>query len=82
MQDKKNLALDEVDVSRLAAIAKILKDTSHYHSSKFSDVDIALLLKLLNSWPIAMIFPGEHDLIWELLLGVSFTRIGCSYPAY
>ncbi|KAE8702211.1 4-hydroxy-3-methylbut-2-enyl diphosphate reductase [Hibiscus syriacus] len=32
-------------------------DTSHYHSSTFADVDIALLLKLLKSWPLAMIFP-------------------------
>ncbi|KAF7840914.1 phospholipase A-2-activating protein [Senna tora] len=56
-QEKQNLALTELDVSRLGAIVKILKDTSHYHSSKFADADIALLLKLLRSWPIAMIFP-------------------------
>lgn len=54
---KKSLALTELEISRLAAITKILKDTSHYHSSKFSDVDIALLLQLLNSWPVEMIFP-------------------------
>ncbi|KAK3021794.1 hypothetical protein RJ639_045116 [Escallonia herrerae] len=55
--EKSNLSLTEVDISRLVAIAKILKDTSHYHSSKFSDVDIALLLKLLKLWPLEMIFP-------------------------
>ncbi|OMO63433.1 hypothetical protein COLO4_32463 [Corchorus olitorius] len=55
--EKKDLAMTELEVSRLGAIVKILKDTSHYHSSSFADVDISLLLKLLKSWPIAMIFP-------------------------
>ncbi|CAL5329142.1 unnamed protein product [Camellia sinensis] len=55
--DKKSLSLTELEVSRLDAIVKILKDTSHYHSSRFSDVDIILLLKLLKSWPLAMMFP-------------------------
>ncbi|XP_062176916.1 uncharacterized protein LOC133881875 isoform X1 [Alnus glutinosa] len=55
--EKKNLSLTELELSRLGAIVKLLKDTSHYHCSKFADVDIALLLKLLNSWPLAMIFP-------------------------
>ena len=59
VKEKKNLALTELEISRLAAIAKILKDTSHYHSSKFSDVDIALLLQLLKSWPVEMMFPGK-----------------------
>ncbi|CAB4320594.1 unnamed protein product [Prunus armeniaca] len=56
-QEKKNLSLNEVEVSRLVAIVKILKDTSHYHSSKFAEVDIAMLLRLLKSWPVAMLFP-------------------------
>ncbi|KAI4295562.1 hypothetical protein L6164_035597 [Bauhinia variegata] len=56
-QEKQNLALTELDFSRLDAIVKILKDTSHYHSSKFADIDLALLLKLLRSWPLDMIFP-------------------------
>ncbi|XP_052733763.1 uncharacterized protein LOC108347292 isoform X2 [Vigna angularis] len=56
-QEKQNLSLTELNVSRLGAIVKILKDTSHYHSSKFADSDIDLLLNLLRSWPIAMIFP-------------------------
>ncbi|XP_061978851.1 uncharacterized protein LOC133699570 [Populus nigra] len=55
--DKKNLSLSELEISRLSAVVKILKDTSHYHTSKFADADIALLLKLLRSWPLAMIFP-------------------------
>ncbi|XVF44937.1 hypothetical protein PTKIN_Ptkin02bG0163200 [Pterospermum kingtungense] len=55
--EKKDLSLMESEMSRLSAIVKILKDTSHYHSSRFSDVDIALLLKLLKSWPLSMIFP-------------------------
>ncbi|KAB2603049.1 phospholipase A-2-activating protein-like [Pyrus ussuriensis x Pyrus communis] len=56
-QEKKNSSLNEVEISRLGAIVKILKDTSHYHSSKFAEVDIALLLRLLKSWPVAMLFP-------------------------
>ncbi|XP_052193453.1 uncharacterized protein LOC127801946 [Diospyros lotus] len=56
-QDKRSLSLTEHEISRLGAIVKILKDTSHYHSSTFSDLDITLLLKLVNSWPLAMIFP-------------------------
>ncbi|KAJ0011320.1 hypothetical protein Pint_34570 [Pistacia integerrima] len=55
---KKNLSLTELEISRLVAIVKILKDTSHYHSSSFADVDISLLLKLLKTWPVEMIFPG------------------------
>ncbi|KAB5561296.1 hypothetical protein DKX38_006253 [Salix brachista] len=55
--DKKNLSLSELEISRLSAVIKNLKDTSHYHTSKFADADIALLLKLLKSWPLAMIFP-------------------------
>ncbi|XP_031286716.1 phospholipase A-2-activating protein isoform X1 [Pistacia vera] len=55
--EKKNLSLTELEMSRLVAIVKILKDTSHYHSSSFADVDISLLLKLLKTWPVEMIFP-------------------------
>ncbi|KAJ4844454.1 hypothetical protein Tsubulata_028947 [Turnera subulata] len=56
-EDTKDLSLSELEISRLAAVVKILKDTSHYHTSKFADVDVALFLKLLKSWPLAMIFP-------------------------
>ncbi|RWR72325.1 phospholipase A-2-activating protein isoform X1 [Cinnamomum micranthum f. kanehirae] len=52
-----SVSLTELDLSRLAAIVKILKDTSHYHSTTFADTDIALLVKLLKSWPPAMMFP-------------------------
>ncbi|KAL6209650.1 hypothetical protein ACLB2K_020590 [Fragaria x ananassa] len=56
-QEKSNLSLNEVEVSRLCAIVKVLKDTSHYHSSKFAEGDIALLMRLLRSWPVTMLFP-------------------------
>ncbi|KAK9942355.1 hypothetical protein M0R45_008025 [Rubus argutus] len=56
-EEKSNLSLNEVEVSRLGAIIKVLKDTSHYHSSKFAEGDIALLLRLLKSWPVTMLFP-------------------------
>ncbi|KDO51447.1 hypothetical protein CISIN_1g0043292mg, partial [Citrus sinensis] len=55
--EKKNLSMSELETSRVAAVVKILKDTSHYHCSSFADVDISLLLKLLKTWPPAMIFP-------------------------
>lgn len=58
LKEKKSLSLTEVEISRLVAVVKILKETSRYHSSTFADVDIALMLKLLKSWPLAMIFPG------------------------
>ncbi|OVA18644.1 WD40 repeat [Macleaya cordata] len=54
---QKDLSLTEIEMSRIAAVLKILRDTSHYHSSTFADVDIALMLKLLKSWPDAMVFP-------------------------
>ncbi|PIA55620.1 hypothetical protein AQUCO_00700139v1 [Aquilegia coerulea] len=54
---QKDLSLTEIEQSRLEAIVKILKDTSHYHCSTFGDVDIALLLKLIISWPVSMVFP-------------------------
>ncbi|KAL9238183.1 hypothetical protein vseg_012645 [Gypsophila vaccaria] len=56
-QDQTQLSLTELESTRLNAVVKILKDTSHYHSSSFADVDIDLLFKLLNSWPLSMIFP-------------------------
>ncbi|GAV67108.1 WD40 domain-containing protein/PUL domain-containing protein/PFU domain-containing protein [Cephalotus follicularis] len=55
--EKKNLSLTELELSRLGAILKNLKDTSHYHCTSFADTDVDLLLKLLKSWPVAMIFP-------------------------
>ncbi|XP_062092853.1 uncharacterized protein LOC133798532 [Humulus lupulus] len=56
-QEKKHLALSEVEISRLGALVKVLKDTSHYHSSKLADSDIAVLLRSIKSWPTTMIFP-------------------------
>ncbi|XP_010254965.1 PREDICTED: phospholipase A-2-activating protein isoform X2 [Nelumbo nucifera] len=52
-----SLALTDFELSKVEAVVKILKDTSHYHCSKFADDDIGLLMKLLKSWPHAMIFP-------------------------
>lgn len=63
------MALTELEVSRLDAVVKVLKDTSHYHSSKFADVDITMLLRLLKSWPLSMLFPGLNA---ELLKIVKF----------
>ncbi|CAN1255594.1 Phospholipase A-2-activating protein [Linum perenne] len=59
-EDKKKVSLSELEVSRLGAIIKVLKDTSHYHTSKLAEVDIDLLLKLLKTWPPAMSFPAPY----------------------
>lgn len=59
--------LTEGEVSRVGAIVKILKDTSHYHSTNFADMDIALLLKVLQAWPPAMMFPGRSSLVNQLV---------------
>nr|GMD16360.1 phospholipase A-2-activating protein [Ipomoea batatas] len=55
--ERNNLSINDADLSRLTAIVKILKDTSHYHTSRFSDVDLALVLRLLKTWPLSMLFP-------------------------
>lgn len=58
LKEKRTASLTDSDMSRLSAIVKVLKDTSHYHTSRFADADIVLLLKMLRSWPNTMIFPG------------------------
>ncbi|AEE76160.1 unnamed protein product [Arabidopsis thaliana] len=60
-------SLTELEVSRVGAIVNILKDTSHYHSTNFADMDIALLLKVLQAWPPAMMFPAT-DIVRMLVL--------------
>ncbi|PHT42102.1 hypothetical protein CQW23_20956 [Capsicum baccatum] len=55
--EQKHMGLTEADMSRLASILHVLKDTSHYHSSKLSDDDVIMVLKLLKSWPLTMLFP-------------------------
>ncbi|CAA6657705.1 unnamed protein product [Spirodela intermedia] len=54
---QKGLSLSELEVSRLSAIVKALKETSRYHTSTFADSDLALLVKILRSWPLSMLFP-------------------------
>ncbi|CAF2100438.1 phospholipase A-2-activating protein [Brassica napus] len=60
-------SLTEVEVSRVGAMVKILKDTSHYHATSFADMDISLILKVLQAWPPAMMFPAT-DLVRMLVL--------------
>ncbi|CAN6459831.1 unnamed protein product [Victoria cruziana] len=55
--EQSHLSIKEMELARLNAIMTVLKDTSHYHSSTFADMDIRLLEKLLDSWPITMLFP-------------------------
>ncbi|GAB2267294.1 hypothetical protein Dimus_002279 [Dionaea muscipula] len=55
--DQNQLSLAELEIARLGAVVKILKDTSHYHSSSFADADIDLLLKLVSIWSPSMVFP-------------------------
>lgn len=59
LKEKKHLAFSDLEISRLGALVNVLKDTSHYHSSKFADTDVAVLLRLLKTWPVTMIFPGR-----------------------
>ena len=66
LQDKKHAALSELEISRLGSLVKVLKDTSHYHSTKLADTDIAVLLRLLKSWPDAMIFPGWNARLMKI----------------
>lgn len=60
------MALTEAHMSRLASILNVLKDTSHYHSTKLSDDDVAVVLKLLKTWPLTMLFPGDSSEIYYL----------------
>ncbi|KAL6647131.1 hypothetical protein ACP70R_014568 [Stipagrostis hirtigluma subsp. patula] len=55
--EQKQSSLSESELSRLAAIVQVLKNTSFYHTSKLADADMALLLKMLKSWPPQMLFP-------------------------
>ncbi|KAL6880418.1 hypothetical protein ACP4OV_011983 [Aristida adscensionis] len=55
--EQKQSSLSETELSRLSAIVKVLKNTSFYHMSKLADADMALLLKMLKSWPPQMLFP-------------------------
>eukprot|EP00245_Coleochaete_scutata_P010537 TRINITY_DN3710_c0_g1_i1.p1 TRINITY_DN3710_c0_g1~~TRINITY_DN3710_c0_g1_i1.p1 ORF type:complete len:551 (+),score=94.89 TRINITY_DN3710_c0_g1_i1:184-1653(+) len=56
-EETKGLALAAGDLARLEAILATLKDTAHFHSSTFADVDFALLSRLLLSWPPSNLFP-------------------------
>ncbi|XP_062189711.1 uncharacterized protein LOC133892777 [Phragmites australis] len=55
--EQKQSSLSKAELSRLDAIVKVLKNTSFYHTSKLADADMALLLKMLKSWPPQMMFP-------------------------
>ncbi|XP_057836619.2 uncharacterized protein LOC131046848 [Cryptomeria japonica] len=50
-------SLNDGETRRLNAIVEVLKDTSHYHTSTFADIDLNILVKLLTSWPTQMLFP-------------------------
>lgn len=65
--EQKTFSLSDLELTRLSAIVNILKDTAHYHSSTFTDADIAVLFKILRSWPISMIFP-VIDILRMLIL--------------
>lgn len=62
--------MSEAEVSRIGAIIKVLKDTSHYHSSKFSDDDVALVAKLLTAWEVGILFPGKNVVLGQIVLYV------------
>lgn len=60
--------MSEAETSRIGAIIKVLKDTSHYHSSNFSDDDVALVVKLLTTWEVGMLFPGKNAFLSQIVL--------------
>eukprot|EP00249_Psilotum_nudum_P003972 c17494_g1_i1 orf=165-2480(+) len=64
---KMDLALGEVDLSKLEAVVSVLKDTSQYHIHKLTDDDFVLLAKLALSWPPPMLFPVLDLLRMSLL---------------
>ncbi|KAF5727224.1 hypothetical protein HS088_TW22G00913 [Tripterygium wilfordii] len=76
--DKRNLSLTESEISRLGYAVKILKDTSHYHSSRFADADISLLLKLVQSWPLEKIFP-VIDILRMIVLHPDGATVFCKH---
>ncbi|KAM0033611.1 hypothetical protein Hdeb2414_s0016g00488111 [Helianthus debilis subsp. tardiflorus] len=62
------MSISFAETTRLGAIAKILKDSSCCHGSRFSGKDINLLLKFLKSWPfnLCLIRPvSVEELCWE-----------------
>ncbi|XP_068654186.1 uncharacterized protein [Aristolochia californica] len=77
-QGQRHLSLSDSELSRLAAIVTILKDTSHYHCSTFADADVALLVRLLKFWPRAMIFPAI-DILRMVILHPDGARLLCKH---
>ncbi|XP_078430526.1 transducin family protein / WD-40 repeat family protein [Wolffia australiana] len=54
---QKGLSLTEEELMRFSSIVNTLKDTSRYHVTAFADAELALIVKVLQSWPLAMLFP-------------------------
>lgn len=57
-EGKRDLALNELELSKLHATMSILKDGSHYHTSTLTDENIMPLRKLLVLWPTSILFPA------------------------
>eukprot|EP00252_Welwitschia_mirabilis_P020798 TRINITY_DN5175_c0_g1_i1.p1 TRINITY_DN5175_c0_g1~~TRINITY_DN5175_c0_g1_i1.p1 ORF type:complete len:778 (+),score=142.56 TRINITY_DN5175_c0_g1_i1:80-2413(+) len=55
------------EISQLNAIVAVLKDTSHYHSTTFGEMDMKIVMKMLISWPVEMLFP-VLDLVKMIVL--------------
>lgn len=66
-EEKRELALSDVELSRLRAVMSTLKDVSDYTTSSITDDDILPLKKLLALWPASMLFPGL-DMLRIILL--------------
>ncbi|ERN17592.1 phospholipase A-2-activating protein isoform X2 [Amborella trichopoda] len=64
---QKHLSLTELELSKLTSIVAVLKDTSRYHTTTFTDAELRLLVKLLALWPIPMLFP-VIDLVKMIVL--------------
>lgn len=64
--------LSESEMSEISKIFEILRNTSKYHSTSFTDVQCNILLKkLLKTWEIKQLFP-IYDLIRAMLCHSDF----------
>lgn len=66
-EGKRDLALNDEELTNFRATMSILKDESHYHSSSLTDNNLTQLKKLLLSWPASLLFPAFDILRIALL---------------
>ncbi|KAF0693683.1 Aste57867_15386 [Aphanomyces stellatus] len=73
-------ALTPVELDHLATLIQTLQQTSYYHSSSVSRVQVHTALKLLDQWPPAKVFPAL-DLIRLVLVHPMGASLLASAPS-